>query len=99
MKWGKKVKYIKCGAEVYPEFSFCMKCGHDLPLKERQSPYAIIFTMATIIFGIFTSPRSPEFFLLIIVASSCMLLVVMWQMLPFFRRLSEYDAPRIRRKW
>jgi hypothetical protein len=55
--------------------------------------------MATIIFGLLTSPRSPELFLLIIVASSCMLLAVMWQILPFFRRLSEYDAPRIKRKW
>ncbi|MBU7024820.1 MAG: zinc ribbon domain-containing protein [Theionarchaea archaeon] len=99
MKWRKKVKCIKCGAENYPEFSFCTKCGHDLPLKERQSPYAIIFTIATIIFGILTSSRPPELFLLVIVVSSCMLLAVIWQILPFFRRLSEYDAPRIRRKW
>jgi hypothetical protein len=96
---GKTVKCVKCSAEVYPEFPFCTKCGHDLPLKERQSPYAIIFTMATLIFGLLTSLSTPELFLLIIVAYSYMFLAIIWQVFPFFRRLSEYDAPRIKRKW
>ncbi|MBU6997848.1 MAG: zinc ribbon domain-containing protein [Theionarchaea archaeon] len=98
MKWKEKVKCIKCGAEVYPEFPFCTKCGYDIPPKEQQSPYAIIFTAAMLILGLLTSPRG-DGFLILLVGYSFLLLIVVWQVLPLFSRLSEQDAPRIRRKW
>ncbi|MBU7015367.1 MAG: zinc ribbon domain-containing protein [Theionarchaea archaeon] len=98
MKWKKEVKCIKCGAEVYPEFPFCTKCGHDIPLKERKSPYSTIFTIMAFILGVFTSLGSRLLILFVVVLYSYVFLTIIWEN-PVFRRLSECDAPKIKRKW
>jgi ribosomal protein L40E len=98
MKWRKTVKCTKCGAEVYPEFSFCTKCGHDLPPKKEESPYLVALSAATLISGFLAPPGLVQALMLIIVAFFWAFFVIIPRVSPVILRLSEQDVPGIKRK-